>query len=78
MPTYTFRNKKSLDVVEKFLSFKEREEFLTANPEFEQIHLDMAAVCDVVRLGLKKPDQAFRDILRQRKARHPRSNINVP
>lgn len=41
MPTYDFKNKETGEVIEKILSFSQRDEFL-ASGEWEHIHLGAA------------------------------------
>jgi len=77
MPTYTFRNKDDGSVVELEMKISEREKYLTDNPLMEQIHLTMPGFGDVVRLGLRKPDDTFRDILKERARKNPKSTINT-
>lgn len=77
MPTYNFKHKVTGEIVEKFFSFKEREEFIANNPDYEQCHLEMAPLGDPIRLGIRKPDSTFRDILKARKSKNPRAKINT-
>jgi hypothetical protein len=59
IPTYTFRNKETLEEWEERLSFSEREEKLK-DPNIEQIPGAPAIVS-----GTKtKPDSGFRDLLK--------------
>ncbi len=77
MPTYNFRHKTTQEIIEKLLSLKERSEFLSNNPQYEQVHLSGPALGDPIRLGFKKVDDTFRDILKERKRKNHRSTINV-
>lgn len=66
MPTYTLRNKKTLEVFEHQMKMSEYDTFMKANPDVERHHIDLVAFGDPVRLGFKKPDAAFRDLLREK------------
>jgi hypothetical protein len=64
MPTYEFRNTKTNDIIERFFSVAKRDE-LVASGEWEVYHSGSAAtIGDPVRMGHKKPDRAFRDLLK--------------
>lgn len=77
MPTYDFRHKETGDIIEKMMKISEREEFLRDNPQYESILLSAPGLGDPVRLGVRKPDQGFREVLQKAKAAHPRGNINT-
>ena len=73
MPNYSFRNvidgtEYSLD-----LTMSEREKYLEDNKDTViQIITSAPSLGDPVKLGVKKPDQGFRDVLREIKKSHPR------
>lgn len=74
MPSYTFKDK-SLNTDETFttiMSMNEREEFLKNNPNMQQVIHSAPALGDSIRLGLRKPDNAFRDRLKEIKKIHSR------
>ena len=77
MPTYNFRHKESREVIEMRMKISEREEWLTANPEYESVMLGAPSIGDPVRLGLVKPDNGFREVLHKAKEAHPLGNINT-
>ena len=62
------------------MSMAEREEYLKANPHIQQ-QLAAPALGDPIRLGLRKPDNGFRDRLKEIKKQHSRgltrSSINT-
>jgi hypothetical protein len=78
MPTYSFRNKETLEEFDKFLKMSERETYLEENPEIEQIHRKTASLIDPMNAGLGKarPDAGFRDVLKKIKSHHKINNIN--
>ena len=74
MPTYTFRNKDSEEIFDKFMSWNSREEYLKENPNLEVI-MGAPAMGDSVRLGIRKPDQGFNEVLSKIHAANYRSNL---
>lgn len=77
MPTYTFENTLTGEVTEEFMSISKLDEYLAANPQLKTIITQAPPIGDLHRLGLKKPDAGFRDILKNIKSHHKRSNINT-
>ena len=78
MPAYDFKNSKTGEVIELLLKISEYDEFVKNNPHMERYHTGAsAALGDPILLGFKKPDDAFRDRLRDIKANHRRSVINT-
>lgn len=76
MPTYCFRNKQTNELTEKVMKIAELDQFLKDNPDYE-ISLQPAGLVDPVRLGLAKPAEGFRDVLRNVKSKFHGSNINT-
>ena len=73
MPTYTFENTDTGDRFDKIMSMAERQEYLENNLNIKQLIVKPPSIGDSVRLGLKKPDDAFRDVLKNVKKHHPGS-----
>lgn len=68
MPTYTFFNKDTGEVFDKVLKMADRDQYLSENP-----HLETRPTAPGVNgeLGSRmKPDQGFRDVLREIKKKH--------
>lgn len=76
MPTYTFRNESTEEEVTHFMTWAEREEFVKQNPDFKQI-LTAPAIADSVRLGVRKIDRGFNDVLQKAKNAHLHSTIET-
>ena len=72
MPTYKFLNTDTNEEFEEFMTISERTTYLEEHKNIVQLVNGAPAIGDVVRLGLKKPDNAFRDILRNTKKEHSR------
>lgn len=77
MPTYDFRNKETGEVIEKIMKISEREEWLAANPQYETVISRAPSLGDSHRLGMKKPDAGFREVLAKVKEAHPLGNVNT-
>ena len=78
MPTYNFINKKTGKEIELTLSMSEREAFIADNTDFEQVIRQAPAFADPTRVGVRsKPDEGFRDVLKDIKSKHRRSKINT-
>ena len=68
MPTYDFKNTKTGEVWEEFMTISERDQFMNANPHVVPVLSTPMIVSGVD--GLRKPDDSFRDILRNIKKKH--------
>lgn len=77
MPTYDFRHRETGETIEKVMKISERDDFLRDNPQYESVILGAPSIGDPVRLGVRKPDQGFREVLQKAKAAHPRGNVNT-
>lgn len=70
MPSYTFINNETGETFTTIMSMTEREEYLANNPNVQQQIVSAPALGDSIRLGLRKPDNGFRDRLREIKKAH--------
>ena len=77
MPTYSMRNTLTEEEFEIRLSMAEREAYLHDNPHIKQTFKTFPAIGDSVRLGLRKPDRAFNDVLQKAKNAHHNSTVNT-
>ena len=77
MPTYNFRHRETGEITEKFFSLSLREEYLKDNPHLESILLGAPSIGDPIRLGIRKPDNGFREVLSKAKEAHPLGNVNT-
>ena len=73
MPSYNFRSKETGEVVEKFLSISQREEFL-AEGNWEQVHLQAPQTVSHTDGVLSKTDDSYRDLLKTIKKNSGRGN----
>ena len=73
MPTYTFRNTKTEEVFEKFMSISAREAFLEANPEITTVIGAPATISGVDNSSGGRLPSGFKDVLKTMKAKHPKA-----
>lgn len=76
MPTYTFVNKDNGEEQTHFFTLSERENFLKDNPHMTQ-KLTTPAFGDSVRLGIRRIDDNFNDVLKKAKSAHYKSTIET-
>lgn len=77
MPTYTFRNNETGEEHTTLMKISECEEYLAANPYMEQIPVSIN-LHSGTGLGVRKVDEGFKDILREKKKFYGKDNtINV-
>lgn len=76
MPTYNFRNKETGEVFEKFMSISARETFLQENPNVETMISGTPMIVDPVRIGVRKVDSGFKEVLQKIHSRTPGSRLN--
>lgn len=79
MPTYRFMNQKTGEEYEEFMSISSLEKYLEENHDVVQL-VNGAPMIASGR-GMGKPDQGFRDLLKDMKKKHSqgisRSTINT-
>jgi len=77
MPTYKFFNHQTNEEFVEFMTISERDKLLEENPHLEQLVHGFPGTADPTRLGLRKPDDNFRDVLKTIKSKHRRSTVNT-
>ena len=75
MPTYQFRNKSTGEVFDKLMSWNDRQVYLEENPDLEVI-MGSPAMGDSVRLGIRRPDDGFREVLSKISSANYKSNLS--
>ena len=76
MPLYEFKNTETGELVEKFMSISAREDYLSQNPHMEAVISGGSAFIDPVRLGVRKPDQGFKEVLQRIHEKTAGSQLN--
>lgn len=75
MPTYSFRNKDTMEEFEENMKIAEKEEYLKNHPEIEQIFTKVNIV-DPMAIGVLKPPSDFqKGVIGRMKAALPKNNI---
>jgi hypothetical protein len=81
MPTYKFLNNTTSEEYLEFMSISALDVYLQENPNVTQLVNGAPSIGDSVRLGIRKPDSSFRDILKNVKKEHSkgvtRSTVNT-
>lgn len=77
MPVYSIRDNDTLDEFEVTMKYSELTEYLASNPNFQQIFTKFPGVVDPVRVGIRKTDNSFRDVLSKAKSAHKHSTIDL-
>lgn len=77
MPNYSFRNNETGEEFDESMKISELEVFLKENPNTQQIFKTFPGVVDSVRIGVRKPDRSFNDVLSKAKEAHKYSTIDT-
>jgi hypothetical protein len=77
MPVYAFKNLNTGEVEEHTFRISEYDKFKEDNPHLERYIDGSPGMSDPVRLGLVKPAEGFREVLRNIKKGSPRSKFNT-
>lgn len=75
MPTYTFRNKETGEHHEKLLKISELDQYKLDNPNLETV-VSSPMICDPVRVGARKTDSGFKEVLQKIHEKTPGSELN--
>lgn len=74
MPNYTFYNTITNEEETYYLSLTERDKFIKDNPHYEQRFNHAPGYIDPMTLGRKKPDDSFRDVLKEIKKKNSKGH----
>ena len=78
MPTYNFRNKKTGEITEEFMSISAREEFLKKNKNLEP-YMESAPAFSYSSAGFRnvtdKTDNGFKEVMSKIAEKHPASPL---
>ena len=81
MPTYRFINKKTGDEWEDFMGISAADKYLEENPHIERLVNGAPMIVSSAMGGKTKPDNGFRDLLKDMKKKHSggisKSSINT-
>ena len=76
LPLYSIRDNETLEEFEINVKYSELALYLQNNPTKQQIFNKFPATGDSVRLGIKRVDENFRDVLKKAKHAHKYSVVN--
>lgn len=76
MPIYSVMNKDTEEVFEVNMKFADFEQYLKDNTNLTQVFTKFPSLGDPVRLGRRKPDDGFRDVLKTVSSHHKKNIIN--
>jgi hypothetical protein len=71
------RNNETQEEFEVTLKYSELEQYLKDNINIQQIFNKFPGFGDPVRLGIRKPDDGFRDVLKNVRHHHKKDSINT-
>lgn len=74
MPTYTFRYKNTEEIFDKFMSWDDRQKYLEENQNLEVL-MGAPAIGDSVRLGIRRTDDGFKEVLSKIHKANYKSNL---
>jgi hypothetical protein len=77
MANYTFYNEKTKKEFDISMPISELDSYKENNPHLKQLIVSAPRIVDPTRLGLKKPDAGFRDVLKKVKKAHRGSTVNT-
>jgi hypothetical protein len=76
MPTYKFKDKNTGEVFERTMKIAELDQFRDDNPHLETI-ISAPMICDPVRVGVRRQDGGFKEVLQKVHERTPGSKLNT-
>lgn len=74
MPTYTFRNEKTDETFDDFMSMDDREKYLKKNPHIKTVITSVAFIGSTTGDRVK-PDNGFKEVLNKVADNHPNSAL---
>ena len=68
MPTYRFRNTETDEIFDVVMKMSEYDQYKETNPSHERYHDTPIPMGDPVRLGVRKMDTGFKEVLQKIKS----------
>ena len=75
MPIYSIEDTITNNIFDVNMKYSELEEYLKENSNYKQVFTKFPGVVDSARIGVKKTDSAFKDVLSKAKNAHKHSTI---
>jgi predicted nucleic acid-binding Zn ribbon protein len=76
MPTYKFRNTETGEIYEKVMKISELDSYKQQNPTHETYIDYTTPIADAVRVGARKKDAGFKEVLQRIHEKTPGSQLN--
>ena len=76
MPTYTFKNTNTGELTEVVMKIAELDSYRESNPQLETV-IGSPMICDPVRIGVRKMDTGFKEVLQRIHEKTPGSQLNT-
>jgi hypothetical protein len=76
MPLYTIMNTQTDELFEVNMKYDDFQKHLSENSHLKQVFTKFPAVGDPIRLGKRRPDDGFRDVLKNVSHHHKKNIIN--
>lgn len=78
MPTYLFKDSVTSEIFETVMKISELEEYMKTNPTHQRYYDGVApGMVDPVRVGVRKKDAGFKEVLQKIHERTPGSQLNT-
>ena len=77
MPVYSICDDVKQEIFEVNMKYSELVEYLETNTHLRQVFTKFPGVVDSVRIGVKRTDDSFKDVLKNVKSHHYKSNIDA-
>lgn len=75
MPLYEFVNTETNEVFDLIMKISEKEQYLRDNPHIQAL-LSAPTMMDPVRVGVRKPDNGFKEVLQRIHEKTPGSRLD--
>ena len=75
MPTYQFLNTETGEETEVTMRISELDDYRAANPHLQTI-ISAPMICDPVRVGVRKMDSGFKEVLQKVHEKSPGSRLD--
>lgn len=75
MPFYDIKNNITGEIEEKFMSVPSLSNYLLNNPEYSVV-IGSIPICDPVRIGVRKLDSGFKEVLQKIKRKTPGADFD--
>ena len=76
MAIYTFRNTETDEIFEVNIRMSDYDQYKIDNPTHERYHASAPAFADSVRIGVKKTDNGFKEVLQRIHEKTAGSQLN--